>query len=93
MREFKHSIGNAFFNIEKSADVYHIAYDCVVEEYNQRKWLYGLRLAPVVEMYKAWCIEHKAKETDIARLFEPYSIEKPWSDLDGITIDDEEIIP
>lgn len=93
MLQFKHNIGNSFFNIEKSADVYHIAYNCVIEERDQRKWLYGLRLAPVVEMYKAWCIEHNANETDIARLFEPYRIDEPWSDLDEITIDDEEIIP
>ena len=94
MKEFKHSTGKNYFVITKRCADFHLEYDCIVQHENECKTFCGLRLEPVIEMYEAWCIEHNAKVTDIAELFEPYHAENTWEDIENdILIDDDEIIP
>lgn len=96
MHEFRHSTNEpkqAFFEIVKVNERYHISYNCIVNNDAETKWLYGITLKTVIDIYKAWCVDHGLIAFEVAKLFEPYCIDELWSDLDEITIDDEKIIP
>ena len=74
-------------------DVEYTIYDLQLNA-NESYQMQGLNFNAMCTIYSNWCKMIRATWINIGSMFEPHRFgNESWSDLDGISIDDDEIIP